>query len=162
MEKRQHTTESDLASEGKIIRWSAIHQRARDLGFPSLGDYLCTRYILERKRVEEMAEECLVTPNTLRKHLKFYGLELGTPREPLPTNKKGRYLVCTKCGRKKYYAPSQMKKLDSSTYRCRECLNAAFADARAAKEELNGQSPETLPLRRRTHGGLDEDVSEDP
>lgn len=108
-------------SEGRIHRWSYIHRKVKELGFPGLGEYLCTRYIQERQRVEDMARECNVRTNTIRKHLRFYGLEVGTPRAPKPTQRKGRTLVCTECGRPKYYSPSLVEKLNEETYRCRPC-----------------------------------------
>jgi hypothetical protein len=95
----------------------------RELGHTGLGEYLAQRYVRERKRVEDIATECNVRVNTVRRYLKIYGFTVGTPREKLARERAGMTFICGRCKAEKYYSPAVAKKLIAAEYKCRSCKN---------------------------------------
>jgi len=134
-------------------RLSAIHRKVQELGCPGLGEYLSRRYVQEKATVAEMAQECAVRENTIRRHLHLYGFTVapgGTHRRRKGYNqvrRRGRNMICRVCGALRYYSPAQLANLQEANYMCRGCRSdMAYSTLFAG----NGKKPRPEDLEEST------------
>jgi len=121
----------------KHTRTTYIHQRVQELGFHGVGEYLAQRWTIEQRRAEDIADECNVRVNTIRRYLKLYGFSQPR-RKRTPGTRRGRNIICVACGAARYYAPSIIVKLDERTYKCRPCKNVELRKSHLSQEDHQG------------------------